>query len=210
VTTAALGHVGVLDGTHDSVREFHALFRETLGALNVEDAESFRATTSPLTDDAALPKLVGAFHDVGLIGAMIGLYLRNLNAGMILYAGVREPFRGRGLYTKMRQSLLSELADHTTHDLGFVLSEIEEGDWLAQKYLNEWGAFIAPCEYVQPAAQGLQRRQVDLLIVPIAKTRAEITEGLSSIIEEVFSRVYRIADTERHPDFRHAVESIRT
>lgn len=138
------------------------------------------------------------------------VYLWKLNAGMVLYAGVREPFRGRGVYMKMRAALLAELAAQSTIGLDFLLSEIEEGDRLLQKYLHKWGAFVAPCDYVQPAVQGLPRRKLDLVVVPVATNRAEITENLPSIIHEVFRGVYRIAEPERHPDFRHVVESIRT
>ena len=209
MTTVTVADVRVIDDFDDSAREIHTLFQETLGASNVEDIHSFRETVSPLVDDAVLPSLVSAYEDGGLIGAMLGLYLRKLNAGMILYAGVKEPFHGRGEYVRMRNVLLSSLVARSTSGLDFVLSEIDEDDWLVQKYLIDWAAFTAPCDYVQPAVQGLPRRKLKLLVMPVAKNRAEIAGNLPTIIREVFRGVYRIAEPDSNPDFRHAVESLR-
>ena len=141
---------------------------------------------------------------------MLGVYLRRVNGGMILYAGVREPFRRQGLYTEMRRSLLSELAAESLTGLAFVLSEVDDGSWLLRKYLDEWGAFIAPLDYVQPAVQGLSRRRLDLVAVPQAAGKAEIIEALPAIVRELFTSVYRIPEPEDHPDFRRVLDSIGT
>ena len=210
VTMATAREVRVPDGGSESVRRIHALFQETLGTDTVEDLVSFRLTVSPSTNPALAPKLVEAYEGNRLIGAVLGVYLRRVNGGMVLYAGVREPFRRQGLYTEMRRALLSELAAESPTGLAFVLSEVDDGSWLLRKYLDEWGAFIAPLDYVQPDVQGLSRRRLHLVVVPQVASKAEIIEILPIIVREVFTSVYRIAAPEDDPDFRHIVDSIGT
>ena len=210
MTTVTTRDVRVHDGTSESVRRGYGLFVETIGPDGVEDLDSFRLTASPLTSPALVPKIVEAYDGSQLIGAMLGVYLRRLNCGMVLYAGVREAYRRRGLYTKMRNTLLSGLAAESPTGLGFVLSEVEDGSWLHSKYLDEWGAFIAPLDYIQPAVQGLSRRRLDLMVVSLATGKAEIIKALPSIVGEVFTGVYRISEPENHPDFRHVMDSIGT
>ena len=110
----------------------------------------------------------------------------------------------------MRNSLLTELAAESSMGLGFVLSEVEAGSWLHRKYVDEWGAFVAPLDYVQPAVQGLSRRRMDLVVVPQAASREEIVEALPTIVREIYLSLYRISEPENHPDFRHIMDSIGT
>ena len=210
VTMATAREVRVPDVGRESVRRIHALLQETLGKDVVEDFASFRLTVSPSTNPSLAPKLVEAYGGGRLIGAMLGVYLHRVNGGMILYAGVREPFRRQGLYTEMRRALLSELAAESPTGLAFVLSEVEDGSWLHRRYLDEWRAFVAPLDYVQPDVQGLSRRRLDLVVVPQVASKAEIIEILPIIVREVFTSVYRITEPEDDPDFRHVVDSIGT
>ena len=208
MTVATALDARIADATSESVRRIHALFLETLGKDDVEDIDSFRQTVSPHTNPALVPKLVEVFEHGELAGAMLGVYLRRVNGSMILYAGVREPFRRRGLYTEMRTTLLSELAKESPTGPAFLLSEQEEGSWLNAKYLDEWGGFVAPLDYVQPAVQGLARRRLALVVVPQAASREEIIEALPDIVREVYTSVYRIAEPEDNGDFRRAMGSI--
>ena len=208
MTTVTTHDVRVHDGTSESVRRAHELFEETIGPDDVEDFYSFRLTVSRLATPAVVPKLIEAYDGSQLIGAMLGVYLRRVNGGMVLYAGVREPYRHQGLYTEMRNTLLAELAVESPTGLGFVLSEVEDGSWLHRKYLDDWGGFDAPLDYVQPAAQGLSRRRLDLMVVPQAADRTEIVECLPTILREVFTGVYRISEPEDAPDFRHIMDSL--
>ena len=210
MTMATARDIRVPDGGSESVRRIHALFEETLGNDAVEDLDSFRLTVSPSTNPSHAPKLVEAYEGGRLIGSMLGVYLRRVNGGIVLYAGVREPFRRQGLYTEMRRALLSELAAESPTGLAFVLSEVEDGSWLHRRYLDEWGAFIAPLDYVQPAVQGLSRRRLDLVVVPQATSKTEIVEALPAIVREVFTGVYGISEPENIPDFRLIMDSIGT
>ena len=208
MTTATARDVRLVDTTTESLVSVHALFVETISADGVEDLDSFRLTVSPSTQAALAAKLIESYDGGLLVGAMLGMYLRRVNGGMVLYAGVREAHRSQGLYTEMRTMLLAELAAESPTGLGFVFSEVEEGSWLQRRYLDEWGAFVAPLDYVQPAVQGLTRRPLSLVVVPQADTRSEIIHALPAIVGEVFTGVYRISEPDDDPDFRHIMDSI--
>ena len=210
MTTAAARDTRVPDGADESVHRIHALFVETLGKDAVEGLDSFRRTVSPHTHPQVAPKLVMTHEYDHLAGAMLGVYLRRLNGSMILYAGVKEPFRRRGLYRAMRNVLLNDLAAESPTGPGFLLSEVEDGSWLHRKYLDEWGAFKAPMDYVQPAVQGLSRRRLKLVVKPQSASRDDITDALPTIAREVYVSVYRISEPEDDPDFRHIIDSIGT
>ncbi len=209
MTVAAAREFRVTDGAPAAVSTVHDLFVETLGEDAVEDIDSFRRTVSPDADARVTPRMVATYEYGELAGAMLGVYLRKVNGSMILYAGVREPFRRRGLYWEMRTALLSELSMESATGPEFLLSEQEEGSWLIAKYLDEWGGFVAPLDYVQPAVQGLARRRLDLVVVPQAASREKIVEALPTIVREVYTSVYRIAEPEDNGDFRRVMGSIR-
>lgn len=210
MTIATAREIRGPDGGRETVSTAHELFVETLGFDAVEDIASFRQTASSAANPQVTPKLVTTYEHGRLVGAMLGVYLRKLNGSIILYAGVKEPFRKQGLYTEMRSALLLELAKESPTGPEFLLSEQEEGSWLATKYLDGWGAFIAPLDYVQPAVQGLTRRRLKLIVMPQEADREEIIEALPSIVREVYVSVYRIAEPEENADFRQMVASIGT
>ena len=210
MTIATTRDVRVVAATRDSTRTVHDLFVETLGRHAVEDLDSFHFTVSPLTDQQVAPKLVTAQVNDQSVGAILGVYLRRVNGIMILYAGVKAAYRRQGLYTEMRNALLSELAPESPSGPEFLLSEVEDGSRLHEKYVSEWGAFIAPMDYVQPSVQGLSRRRLSLAVVPLGATREEIIGALPDIVCEVYRSVYRISQPDDDPDFRRMVESIRT
>ncbi len=208
MTVATARVIRAPDGAPEAVSTVHGLFVETLGEDAVEDLASFSVTVSPHTDPQVAPKLVTVFERGKPVGAMLGVYLRRVNGSMILYAGVREPFRRRGLYMKMRAALLSELSMESPTGPEFLLSEQEDGSWLIAKYLDEWGGFVAPLDYVQPAVQGLARRRLALVVVPQAASRENIIEALPNIVREVYTSVYRIAEPEDNGDLRRVTGSI--
>ena len=207
MTTATAREIRVPDGAAEAVSMVHGLFVETLGEDAVEDLTSFSVTVSPHTVPQVAPKLVTASERGKLAGAMLGVYLRKVNGSMILYAGVREPFRRRGLYTEMRTALLSELSMESPTGPAFLLSEQEKGSWLIARYLDEWGGFVAPLDYVQPAVQGLARWRLDLVVIPQTAGREKIIETLPNIVREVYASVYRISEPEDNEDFQNVMGS---
>ena len=121
--TATAHEIRLVDTVGESLLKVHELFVETIGPDDVEDLDSFRRTVSPITSPALVPKIVEAYDGSQLIGAMLGVYLRRVNGGMVLYAGVREAYRRRGLYTEMRSALLGGLTSSPRRVWGSCLAK---------------------------------------------------------------------------------------
>ena len=192
------------DADGERVSESYALLQEAMEAGCVEDFESFRGTISPATDDAVCPKLVCATFQGDMVGITIGAYLRNLNMGYIAYSAVRPIFRRQGIYSEMRARLIG-LFDKSD----FVISELEEGSRLFQRYLDEWNAFALPCDYEQPEAQGLISRRLKLVLQPVVRTLPPGESESLAIVRELYERIYRIQDVSQNESFRRIAESLR-
>jgi hypothetical protein len=202
------------------VREAHDLLLECLGEGEVESFESFQGTVSPATDSAIVPIMLCATLTGRVEGLVMGAYLRNLNIGMLLYSAVRERYRSRGVYTRLRAELMallaSEAASSRTGDagspgrLGGVLSELDSRSPLGRKYVREWGAFVLPCDYEVPAAQGLTASKMDLLMQPVSRRSPPPAEEIVVIVREIYERVYRLESADTSASFRRVVQSVRT
>ena len=192
------------DADDGRVTEGYALLRETMGAGRVEDIKSFRGTISPATDDAVCPKLVCATFQGDMVGITIGAYLRNLNMGYIAYSAVGPMFRRRGIYAEMRARLI-DLFDGAD----FVISELEEGSRLFNRYLAEWNAITLPCDYEQPEAQGLISLPLRLVLQPLARTMPPDEPESLAIARELYERIYRITDVTGNESFRRVTASLQ-
>ena len=193
------------------VAEVHALLQEALGLGCVEDKSSFGATVSLATDNAVVPKIVCCSYRGQVIGVVVGAYLRNVRAGMVMYSGVTESFRGRGIYTDLRArltALLSQQACLHSAEMRYVVSELDESNRLFGAYVGRWGAFVAPCEYEQPAAQGLVRKKLKLVLQPYANPDPPSIREIAGLVREIYERVYRLTDVPQRADFVRMVESL--
>ena len=187
------------------ILEVYGLLTEVYGRGRVEDEKSFMGTVSPETDDAVVPTVVIAVRDERLTGAVVGAFLRNLDMGMVLYSAVQASARGRGVYTRLRGELLHLLDLEARRlpasaswprspGLAYVVSELDEDSPLLRRYVDEWGAFVAPIDYFQPAAQGLAERKMDLAFQPVANRSAPSPETVVAVVSEIYARIYRIPD----------------
>lgn len=202
------------------VREAHDLLLECLGEGEVESFESFHGTVSPATDSAIVPIMLCANLTGRVEGLVLGAYLRNLDMGMLLYSAVRERYRGRGVYTRLRTQLMAELASEAasrrTGDaespgrLEGVLSELDSRSPLGRKYVHEWGAFVLRCDYEVPAAQGLTAGKMDLFMQPVSRRSPLTAEEIVVIVREIYKRVYRLENADSSASFRRVVQSVRT
>lgn len=202
----------------ETVRQTYALLQETLGVDAVEDFESFQGTISPETDSCVVPRLVWAHKDQGMIGCMVGAYLRNLNAGFIAYAGVKPRWRRQGIYTGMRKRLLALLDSEaaktrppeSTEAFGVdcVISEQDGDGILLERYLNHWNARVVPCAYEQPEEQGLRPKPMYLLVQPVRSEWTLDRRCIINIVTEIYRGIYRIRDVEKGAAFRRIVASI--
>ena len=201
------------------VLEAYALLCDVMGADRVEDIDAFLRTVSTSTDDAVVPRLVCAAFDDRIQGVVVGAYLSNLAMGMILYSSVRAPFRRRGVYSLLRSRLIALLNSTATRgkvaesdergiQMQYLISELEPDSELSKTYLRRWGAYVAPCEYEQPAAQGLPPRKMDLVFQPIAAHSPPNRDQVAVALREIYQRVYRMGEVGRNVQFRRVVESL--
>ena len=202
------------------ILEAYALLQEVLGPGSVEDIDSFRATVSPATDDAVVPRLVCAIYRRRIQGVVLGAYLVNLNMGIVLYSGVRRTYQGLGTYSMLRSRLVAFINREAgrNHNGGtgskreqvameYLISELDGGSPLFQQYTGRWGAFVAPIEYEQPAAQGLTARKLKLVLQPMARQVPPSGDEIVTIVHEIYERVYRIPKPRDNANFRSVVES---
>lgn len=190
----------------EDVLEAYSLLQEALGNDSVEDLRSFRRTVSPLSDQSIIPRVVYAHYDYEMIGVVVGATLKNLDAGFIAYSAVKEAWRRRGIYTRMRDDLLRRF----TNDDGvrYVVSELDEQDWLYSKYVGDWSAVALPVYYEQPQAQGLGAKPLTLVAQPLGNGTTPGPSETLALVREVYERMYGIADVDRDESFRRVLASL--
>ena len=190
----------------EDVFEAYSLLQVEMGCEHVEDLRSFRSTVSPSMNQRVLPRVILAVSDDEIIGVMVGATLRNLNAGFIAYSAVKEAWRRRGIYTKMRGSLLRRFAHDD--DVEYVVSELDEQEWLFTKYVRDWNAVALPASYEQPQAQGLQARPLRLVVQPVESGREVVMSETVALVREIYEGIYQITDVEGNESFRRILASL--
>ena len=190
----------------EDVLEAYSLLQLAMGCDYVEDLRSFRRTVSPSTDERVLPRVILDVSDDEMIGVVVGATLKNLNAGFIAYSAVKEAWRHRGIYTRMRDDLLRRFS----HDGGveYVVSELDEREWLFRKYTRAWKAVALPGHYEQPQAQGLQARPLRLVAQPVESGTTPGPSETVALAREIYERIYRIEDVDGNESFRRILASL--
>ena len=199
--------------------EGYRLLQQALGARNVESFDCFRSTVSPATDSCAVPRMVCALDQNEVIGFSVGAYLRNLNMGIIVYSGVKTGWRRRGVYTAVRGELIdlfNQSSDEARREglasgrrIACVVSEQEDGSELFKRYVAEWGAHVAPCDYEQPEVHGLTVRPLKLVLQPVGRNRPPTANEVIELVRELYERLYRIADVDHNPSYLRVVASVQ-
>ena len=95
------------------VLKAYSLLNDLIDCGSLEDKISFKKTVSHDTDICVVPILICALDDNQIQGVILAAYLKDLNMGMMLYSGVREQFRHKGVYTAMRST---SITNRLTHD----------------------------------------------------------------------------------------------
>ena len=192
----------------EDVLEAYSLLQVAMGCENVEDIHSFRCTVSPSTDQRVTPRVVLAVCNNEMIGVVVGAALKNLKAGFIAYSAVKEAWRRRGIYTRMRSSLIGRFTEED--GVEYVVSELDEDEWLFSKYLRDWKAVPLPASYERPQAQGLQATPLKLVAQPVQNGTTPGPSGTVALVREIYERIYRIEDVEGNESFRRMLASLTT
>ena len=189
----------------------HALLQREMGAGEVEHLAEFMKTVSSVNSPKAVPKIVCAIVGREVVGFNVGVYLRGPEVGFIAYSAVERGWRRNGVYTAMRERLVATMKRQVCENgtqLRYVVTELDESSLLLGRYLNKLNAFVAPCEYEQPAVQGLRSRCLKLVLQPVGRAEPPGAEELVAIVREIFERVYRVVDVSNDPTFRGIVASM--
>ena len=195
------------------VLEVHSLLLSSFPPGRVEDRSSFLHSVSRTADPGTLPTVVAALYGEALVGAVVGAYLPRVNTGMVLYSAVERRARNRGLYDSMRARLVEALAAeaHCTGEPGvnYIVSEVEEGSTVHRRYVSEWRAYAAPCDYWQPETQGLSARPLKLVLQPILADGPPTGLETAVLVREIYRSVYRLQDPEEDLSYRRVILSLQ-
>ncbi len=205
------GHISAEDRVR--VRECHTLLTEAMGTEQVEDLASFERLLLPTTRDDVVPVLIAASRKSRIEGAIAGAYVASLNAGMVMYAGVLSKLRRRGIYTRLRAELVDALADVSRETAGqglrYIVSEVEQGTPVYRKYIEDWGAYVAPFRYEQPATQGLRARPLKLVVLPIDGASPPTPSQALDIVGVLYEKIYCLPQPRDNIHYMRAAQSLR-
>ena len=188
----------------------NALYKFFCGLFDkgeIENFESFRETIGVHQKIPTKNKVIYVCHDDQILGALLGTFLPKTKIGMILYSAVNQTIRSRGIYTQMRGALIRSLLSEIPSGPDYIISELPIGSRLYTKYIRDWGAFVAPCNYEIPETQGLYPRKIALMLQPIKRLSAPSNIELAAIIKEIYSSVYQLPLTN-DTTYRRVLSSI--
>lgn len=193
------------DGAAD-LRAAHHLFRRRIGAELVEDFDGFAASATHVSEHW-VPLLLLAEMDCTLVGAQLGGLLPEVQMLSLPYTAVEAGFEGQGVYTRLKQAMLSELRSKARslglpEPLGNV-SEEAPGSAQYNRKVVRGTAVVLPIAYLQPATHGLSEHTLALTYEPLTEEPPVFTRGdVLRIAAAVYRALYQIDEPELHPAFQ--------
>jgi len=199
-------------GTTADVDAAHALFLRRIGPRLVEDTESFRISATLETPDW-VPRLGLVEVDGQLAAAQLGGLLPAVGMLSLPYTAVAEPFEGRGVYRRLKESMLEALRlDARARSLPEPAANVAEEQVGSAQYRRkvEGGiAAVLPVAYFAPAALGLTEESLALTYEPLTDAPPPTSPvELRAIVAAVYRGLYRVSEPERVPAFRRMVTSL--
>jgi ribosomal protein S18 acetylase RimI-like enzyme len=190
-------------------REFHRA--EMLPVSDWRNA--LRERAERLWTDLAWHLLV-AERDGAVIGAASGLYLGNVNTGLIGYIAVAQETRSYGLGPRMRRALLRRFQSDAKRVLGMPLEAMvgevrEDNPWL-RHLVRRTGSIALDFPYVQPSLSAA-KKPVPLVMYyqPLVRPRRSVSvAALRRLLYSIWRRAYRIPQPMAHAEFRGMLRSL--
>ena len=196
------------------VLEVHSLLVSSLPPGMVEDRASFLQSVSRAAEPGAIPTVVTASNRGAVIGAVVGAYMPRVRSAMVLYAAVAEWARGRGIYGAMRarlvEALIAEARGAGAPGVDYIVSEVEQDGPLHRRYVSEWRAYTAPCDYWQPETQGLSARPMKLVLQPMLANRPPTMLEIAALVREIYRAIYRLPNPEENLSYRRVILSLNS
>jgi len=151
-------------------------------------------------------------------GAIIGIYLGGVNAGLVMYLAVRQEFRGRRIARLLRPRLIEAFREDARktgrEDLAFVLGEVRaRSPWL-RRLVRTRGAIPFDLDYYHPGMTPGAGEKYVLYRQPLGDNRRELSVALTRrILYAIYRRAYRVRYPLQREGFvamLHQLEGRRT
>jgi GNAT superfamily N-acetyltransferase len=163
-------------------------------------------------------------------GAIIGVYLGGVNAGLVMYLAVDGQHRGQRIGRMLRPALVDAFREDARRmgrsDVAFVLGEVRAASPWLRRLVRTRGAIPFDLDYYHPGMRPGEEDRYVLYRQPYADDRRELPAALvRRILYAVYRRAYRVRyplhragfvamlsqlegrDTVGiHPDFRDLME----
>jgi hypothetical protein len=130
-------------------------------------------------------------------GAIIGIYLGGVNAGLVMYLAVGREHRGSGLARMLRPRLVQAFQEDARKagrdDVAFVLGEVRAASPWLRRLVRTRGAIPFDLDYYHPGmTPGFGEKYV-LYRQPFGDCRRELSVALTRrVLYAIYRRAYRV------------------
>jgi hypothetical protein len=207
----------VVHSTDPVIPKVHALVRRTFHANKLvgihEWRDSLREKEAGLWSDVEW-HLIIAEHQGRVLGVASGMYLGNINMGVVGYLAVGSSVRGSGvgsrLRSKLRTSFHRDARKIARRPLEGVIGEVRrDNPWLRALVRNDQ-VLALDFTYFQPQLRlGDARVPLVLYYEGIGRPRQRLSTALiRTILYTTWRRIYRIPRPLAQPVFRRMLKNL--
>jgi hypothetical protein len=207
----------IVHSTDPAIRRVHELVRRTFHANKLvgihEWRDSLREQEAGLWSDIRW-HLVLAEHQGRVVGVASGMYLGNINMGIVGYLAVGAQARGLGVGSKLRARLRAsfhrDARKLTGKPLEAVIGEVRrDNPWLRSLVRND-RVLALDFTYFQPRLHpGDRLVSLVLYYEGIARPRRRLAAArIRTILYTTWRRIYRIARPLTHREFRRMLADL--
>jgi GNAT superfamily N-acetyltransferase len=130
-------------------------------------------------------------------GAIIGVYLGGVNAGLVMYLAVHDEYRGQRIGRRLRPALVEAFREDARRagrdDVAFVLGEVRAGSPWLRRLVRTRGAIPFDLDYYHPGMTPETEGRYILYRQPYADERRDLPVALvRRILYAVYRRAYRV------------------
>jgi GNAT superfamily N-acetyltransferase len=130
-------------------------------------------------------------------GAIIGVYLGGVNAGMVMYLAVQKEHRGSGVGRMLRPRLIEAFQEDARRagksDIAFVLGEVRAASPWLRRLVRTRGAIPFDLDYYHPGMTPGPGGRYVLYRQPFQDRRLELSvHHTRRIIYAIYRRAYRV------------------
>lgn len=149
-----------------------------------------------------------------VVGAASGIYLGNVNVGVVGYLAVKAGNQGTGLGARLRRRLVRLFERDARRvlgrSLGAIVGEVREDNPWLRSLVRRQGAIALDFPYYQPALDRT-RALVPLVLYyqPWGRARRSLSAAeLRRLLYTMFRRAYRIGRPLSRPAFQRMMRSL--